>query len=134
MHRVQFDIGLSNGEMITEGKGNYQRIDGELSPWLRALRYIAETGMKITSLSLYAGDGQRWNLPSAGKNPRFKELGDFAVPIGFNFFRKAGLDYTSAGEPTTEERFAVAEAQYPDGRIMQIWINDETMNAWTFYK
>lgn len=134
MHQVLFDIALSNGEMITEGKGNYQRTAVELSPWMRALRYIAESGVKITSLSLYTADGRRWNLPSAGKNPKFKEVGEYPVPISFNFFRKAGIDVDVSGEQTVSDVYAVAEAQYPDGHSMQLWVNDETMSAWVFHK
>ncbi len=135
MHKVQFIIGLSNGEMITEGKGNFQRTAGDLSPYMRALRYIAEQGVKITSFSLYTADGRRWNLPSAGKNPKFKEVGEYPVPISFHFFRKAGIDIDpDDGTQTLTDSFVVAEAQYPDGHTVQLWVNDETMNAWTFYK
>lgn len=135
MHQVQFIIGLSNGEMITEGKGNYQRTAGEHSPWMRAIRYIAESGVKITSLSLYTADGKRWNLPSAGKNPKFKEVGEYPVPVSFNFFRKAGIDIDPDDHSQTlSDVYAVAEAQYPDGKSVQLWVNDETMSAWTFIK
>lgn len=133
MHQVQFIIGLSNGEMITEGKRDYQRTAGELSPWMRALRYIAESGVNITSLSLYTADGKRWNLPSAGKNPKFRECGEYPVPVSFNFFRKAGIDVSPDGSQEVSDVYAVAEAQYPDGHRVQLWVNDETMNAWTFY-
>lgn len=134
MHQVLFTLGLSNGETIAEEKGNFQRIDGELSPWERAKRYIATEGVSITSFSLYTRDGRRWNLPSAAKNPKFKMIADAMVPVSFNFFRQAGIDVSAEGMQLETEIFAVAEARYQDGEVMQIWINDETMKSWVFNK
>lgn len=132
MHKVLFTAGLSNGETIHENKGNFEMIEGALSPWQRLLRYLEETGTTITSLSLYTAAGSRWNLPSAGKNPKFKAFGDAPQPVSFRFFRKMGQDYSSShvkvGGP---DRFSVIEATYQDGRILQVWVDDMTENSWT---
>lgn len=130
MKKVLFTIGLSNGETITEEKGNFETIEGELSPWQRLLSYMAEKDVYITSLSLYTKDGQRWNLPSAGKNPKFKAFADAPKPTDFDFFRKMGGDVMN-GSVTKEEHYTVAEARYEDGTRIQVWVDNETCKSWS---
>lgn len=132
MHEVHFIAGLSSGETITEGNGNFQIIKGALSPWQRLLRYCEETGAHITSLSLATADGKRWNLPSAGKNPKFKAFADAPKPITYRFFRKMGGDVMT-GRVTNEERYAVAEAHYQNGTTLQVWVDKQTQNAWSLF-
>lgn len=133
MNKVQFTASLSNGETIYEGKGNFQVIEGSLSPWQRLFKYVAENKLEITSLSLYYED-RRWNLPSRGKNPRFKEFSDIEQPIGFKFFRKAAKEQRMEnGEPQGEaqlvDKYACIEAEYKNKKL-QVWV-DENQNSWS---
>lgn len=130
MHKVLWIAGLSNGESIYEEKGNFATIKGELSPWQRLLSYIAEQGLTITSLSLYSADGRRWNIPSAGKNPKFKEFANAPKPVSFRMFRKLGADIVNEKQ-VSQDLYTVAEALYEDGTKLQMWVDNETMNAWS---
>ena len=132
LHTVRWSVSLSNGETIHEGKGEYEEKDGELSPWQKLLAHIAECGASITSLTLSTESGATFALPSAGKNPRFKAFADAPKPVGYKMFRKIGVDVVSKdGGMGKEELYTCAEAQYEDGRKMQIWVSEETHNAWT---
>ena len=130
-HKVLFTIGLSNGETITEEKGDYQTIPGELSPWRRAQAYILSNGVSITSLSLYTPDGKRWNLPSAGKNPRFAAFAEAEKPKDFNFYRKMGGEVMGDGSVADQEIYAVIEAKYDGGITLQLWVHNDTHACWT---
>lgn len=134
MHKVLFIAGLSNGETAAEEKGNYQTITGELSPWQRLQRYIADNGVEITSLSLYTRDGKRWTLPSITDRPKFHEFSTARKPVELKFFRKAAMEGNSPKElqeaPKTELH-AVIEAQYDDGSKLQVWVDEETGNSWS---
>lgn len=131
MNKVLFIAGLSNGETVTEEKGNFTTIEGALSPWQRLLSYCADNGVEITSLSLYAKDGRRWNLPSAGKNPKFHAFAVASKPVSYKFFRKMGGDVNpTTGEVTAQEKYAVAEAVYEDGRTIQLWVDDISEVSW----
>lgn len=129
MHKVYFIAGLSNGETATEGKGNFQIIEGALSPWQRLLAYCQEQNVSITSLSLATADGRRWNLPSAGKNPKFRALADAPKPHTFRFFRTMAGNVIG-GQVVPDERFAVIEARY-DSTTLQVWVDDTTGNSWS---
>lgn len=133
MHNVLFIAGLSNGETITEEKGNFQTITGELSPWQRLQKYIQEKGVTITSLSLYTKDGKRWNIPSNGNNPKFKAFGDAPKPISYKFYRRMGADVINNGGLKDEEIYAVVEAEYESVKI-QVWVNDKSFVSWSFIK
>lgn len=131
-HKVLFILGLSNGETITEEKGDYVTIPGELSPWRRASAYIRRSGVSITSLSLYTPDGKRWNLPSMGKNPKFHAFHAAEKPVGFNFFRQIGAEVDKeTGALSDQEQYAIIEAQYHDGTKLQVWVHNETHASWT---
>jgi len=121
--QIKWTASLSNGETVYENKGDYKIIKGELSPWQRLLKYLDKQGVRITSLSLYTDNGKRWNLPSAGKNPKFKVFCDAEQPIGYKFFRKMGADIIG-GEIIKEEIFAVAEADYKNKKL-QIWVSEK---------
>lgn len=132
MHNVFFTIGLSNGETLTEEKGNYVTIPGELSPFQKAKAYIQKTGATITSVSLYSRDGKRWNIPSSGKNPKFSAFAECPKPISYQFFRKMGADVNPEdGSLSNEEVYSVIEATYEDGRILQTWVHNTTFASWT---
>lgn len=132
MHKVHWLVGLSNGENHKEGKGHFQIIPEELSPWQRLLCYCAERKLTITSISLGTDDGRRWNLPSAGKNPKFKAFADAPKPAAYNMFRKVGFDVLKNGERSgDEDRYAVIEARYEDGMALQVWVDDETLASWS---
>lgn len=130
MEKVQWIASLSNGETLHEGKGNFEEINGELSPWQKLLKYLEERDVEITSLSLGTNSGKRWNIPSAGKNPKFKEFADVAKPIGYRFFRKIGMD-TSGANAGKEDLFTCIEAQYSNGVRLQVWVDDESHVSWS---
>lgn len=130
-HTVNWGASLDNGETIYEGKGDYIAIEGELSPWQKLRKRMEDTGVRITSLSLYAADGRRWNLPSAGRNPKFRAFDAAPKPVGYRFFRKMGGDVLPSGDVVDEDRYTCIEAQYEDGRAVQLWVDEKTMNAWT---
>lgn len=127
--KVKWFASLSDGQTVYEDKGEYKVIEGELSPWQRLQKHI-ENGIRITSLSLYTDDGKRFNLPSAGKNPKFKVFADAEMPESYNFFRQAGADVMN-GQAQEIEVFTVAEAIYPDKKL-QIWVSEANPNnCWT---
>lgn len=128
--KVQWSVSLSNGETLYENKGNFQTIEGELSPYQRMLAFIVGKEVKITSMTLYTDDGHRWNLPSAGKNPKFKAFADAEKPVNYKFFRKLGQDVMN-GEKGIPEIYSVIEAQYEDGKKIQVWVDNETFNSWS---
>ncbi len=134
MHKILFTVGLSNGETVTEEKGNFCTIPGALSPWQRLLSYKAEVGAEITSLSLYTKDGKRWNLPSAGKNPKFKEFEHTQKPESFRMFRKIAKESsTLAGLATSQgiDQHTCIEAVYGDGRRLQVWVAEDGLSSWS---
>jgi hypothetical protein len=128
MHKVLWTVSLSNGETHYEEKGNFRTIEGEPSPWRRLLSYLEASGARITSLSLYAADGRRWNVPSAGSNPKFKAFAEAKKPEGFRFFRKIGFDAMGSGADA-QQHFACIEARYA-GHALQVWVDEATLNAW----
>lgn len=141
MNKIYFQCGLSNGETITEHKGAYTITDGKPSPWQRLLSYIEKNNLTITSLSLASGDGKRWNLPSAGKNPKFKAFDDAQKPESYNFFRKMGGDVKSDGSVVNQDLYHVIEAIYRTGNDfvngdpmytrLQTWVDEATGNSWS---
>lgn len=131
LHNVRWSVSLSNGETIHEGKGEYEERDGELSPWQKLKAHLeANEGLRITSLWLTGPSGATFNLPSAGRNPRFKALGDADVPESFRMFRKAAADIID-GATVNGELYTVAEATYASGKRLQIWVDEATGNAWS---
>ena len=134
MKKVLWTVSLSNGETLYENKGNFQMIEGALSPWQRLLSYLAETGTYITSMSLYTDDGKRWNLPSLGRDPKFHEFSVAPKPVGFNFFRKAAIEAKSIEEMKTvppSDLYTVIEATYENKAKLQLWVDEKKQNCWT---
>lgn len=129
-HTVYWIAGLSNGQTITEGKGDFQVIEGELSPWQRLLAFCAANGATITSMSLATADGRRFNLPSAGKNPKFKAFADAPKPLSYKAFRKFGADVTRNSQ-TNKDLFTVIEASYEGGSAIQVWVDEDTLTSWS---
>jgi hypothetical protein len=133
-HNVLFQVSLSNGETFFEGKGDYQEIPGELSPWQRLTKYIAEKNLLITSLSLYTKDGQTFNLPSSGKNPKFRPFEAAQKPLDYNLGRYMAREHSFIGNElkNTEvsDLFTVIEAIYPEYKL-QLWVDENNpKNCW----
>lgn len=126
--RVKWFASLSDGQTVYEDKGEYKTIKGELSPWQKLQENIKKNGLKITSLSLYADNGKRFNLPSAGKNPKFKVFAENPSPDSYNFFRKAGADIFN-GKISSYEVYSVIEAIYTDKKL-QLWVSEANNNVW----
>jgi len=137
-HKVKWHASLSNGGSFFEGKGDFSERKGEKSPWQRLITYTVENKVEITSLSLYTDDGRTFNLPSAGKNPNFKEFVDIEKPIDYNAFRKLGQNHNVVREggearitgSEIADLFTCIEAIYPDYRL-QLWVDEfNTENCW----
>jgi hypothetical protein len=129
MTRLHWSVSLSDGTNAQEGAGDYQNINGDKSPWQRLVAFALTNGLTITALSLRHGD-LAWNLPSAGKSPKFRAFQDIPRPDGFRFFRRAGIDIDPRGGGQVQERFAVAEARY-GGYAVQVWVDQATLASWT---
>lgn len=129
-HTTHWTVSLNNGETLYEEKGDYRILAGELSPWQRLLAYLKEKNLHITSLSIYTEGGKRFNLPSAGKNPRFRAFIDSETPVSYKWFRSYGQEHggLNAGR---EDHYATIEATYADGRCLQIWVDDVTNDSWS---
>jgi hypothetical protein len=133
-HNVKWQVSLSNGETFFEGKGNYQEIPHEKSPWQRLIKYIAENKLKITSIALYTDLGQSFNLPSSGKNPKFKAFLDAEKPIDYNMFRslarEAHVVNMKAEKAKISDWFTTIEAIYSNYKL-QLWVDEQnTKNCW----
>ena len=127
--KITWAVGLSDGSNAYEGKGQFKRVKGALSPWQRLLTHLDKSGLEITSLSLHA-DGMRWTLPSKGKNPKFRAFDDAPKPNDYRYFRKMGADGIG-GQVHNEEFYVVIEAEYDDHRL-QIWVLDkEPYPSWS---
>lgn len=126
--QVRWSVGLSNGQNYYEGKGDFEIVKGEISPWRKLNKHIDKKGVEITSISLYKGN-KRWNLPSAGNQPKFSAFDNAEKPKGYRFFRKVGFDIL--GKDGGEEHFAVIEAQYENYKL-QTWVKDkEPYPSWS---
>lgn len=138
-HNVKFKVSLSNGETYYEGKAPFEEIVNQPSPWQRLIRYTIDKKCTITSLALYTDSGQTFNLPSLGKNPKFKEFATLKEkPIDFQVSRKIATEMdvvkTEAGYNTSNRKVAewytVAEAIYPSYSL-QLWVDEQdTKNCW----
>ena len=129
-NNVKWAIGLSDGNNAYEGKGRYEIKQGGLSPYQRLLKDIKDSGVFITSLSLFTDDGRTWNLPAIGRNPKFRIFNQAEKPMEYRFFRTMGADIMS-GQPTAQDKFAVIEAIYLN-RKLQIWVDENNPdNSWS---
>ena len=128
-HTVKFQVSLSNGETFFEGKGKFQEVAGELSPWQKLMNYIEDNRLEITSLALFTDEGRKFNLPHAGKNPKFapQMKVEFAAPYTFNLFRYIEYNLKGAGGKITSQKvhslFTVIEAIYPKFKV-QLWVDE----------
>tara|TARA_R110000851_G_scaffold96046_2_gene208435 strand:+ start:1929 stop:2339 length:411 start_codon:yes stop_codon:yes gene_type:complete len=130
--KVRWIASLSNGQTLYEERGNFKTIQGELSPWLRLLLYLTENNLAITSIALTFDERTRYNLPSLSKSPKFHAFATAAKPVAFNFFRKMGGDVIDGSiDADTADHFAVIEAQYEGGQVIQVWVDDSNGNTWT---
>lgn len=119
---------LSDGSTFQEGRGEFQVIEGQPSPFQRLLLFVEERNLRVTSLSLYCGD-RHWSLPSAGRNPKFRAFEAAPKPESYRFFRAMGADQAGRNAGV-EDRFAVVEARYASGLAVQVWVEDGTLNSW----
>jgi len=121
-HAVTWKASLSNGETAYEGKGQFEEIDGELSPWNKLVEYIADNDLKITSLALETFDGRTFHVPSAGKSPRFPMFENQPKPNDYRFFNAVTSVIMESGEGDVTSMYRVIEAVYDDHRL-QMWVD-----------
>lgn len=128
-HKVLFRASLSNGETLVEGAPKIKD-DEEGSSWRKLVAYARENGLEITSLCLTTPAGQTFNLPSAGKNPKFKSA-QTEAPEEYLVMRKVGADVDMTGKRDVTDFFTVAQADYGDYKL-QIWVDeDNPRNSWS---
>ena len=128
---VKWSVSLSDGQTIFEEKGEYKSIEGEPSPWQKLQKLIQESGLTITSFCLYTDDGKRWNLPSAGRNPKFRVFDVAEKPKSYRAMRIMGADILG-GQYENEDHYAIAEALYEGGKKLQIWVSEANPeNSWS---
>lgn len=128
-HKALWSVSLSDGSSYQEGKGDYAVIEGELSPWRRLLAFIDDRKLTITSIAIRSGE-LAWNISSMGRNPKFRAFCDAPKPIRCKFFRKMGVDVRGPHKGI-EAHFSVIEAEYADGRKIQVWVDEKTLSSWT---
>jgi len=128
-HKITWLVSLSNGETFSEGVGQFEEIEGALSPWQKLLVYLAENSLQITSLVL-VNNNRTFNLPSAGKNPKFRPFSLSQKPIKYELRRYVSRESNSAEELPSAligEWFTVGVAIYPDYEL-QIWVDENNPN------
>lgn len=129
---VKWKVGLSNGETFYEGKGQFALIKDQLAPWHKLQQYLKDNNLTITSLSLYTDKGQVWNLPSAGKNPKFIMFQDLPQPIEFKYGRRFATDLNIPNSP--REFLVFIEAVY-ETQTLRIIVNEERPEiSWSLVK
>ena len=127
--KIKWTCSLSDGSTYYEGKGEFKKEEGELSPYQKLLKHIQKEDLKITSLGLYNENNRRWNLPSKGKNPKFQAFDKADKPKNYRFFRKVGVDILN-GKAQDEEKYSVIEAEY-DNYKLQVWVkNSKPHESW----
>lgn len=137
--RLKWKVGLSDGNNYIEGIAPFDTVSGELSPWLKLQKYIKENNLTIKSLSLIelfpdARKNRTYNLPSAGKNPKFRAFDIASKPIDYKFFRMVAGDVTSNNNTKIDTEFAVVEAIY-ETYSLQLWVDERnTRNCWVLAK
>lgn len=133
-HSVFFQVSLSNGETFFEEKGKFVTVQGEISPWQKLIKYATENKLEITSLSLYTKDGRTFNLPSAGRDPKFRPFALADKPLDYNFghylARESEIVDGKAINTTPSDWFAVIEAIYEKYKL-QLWVDENNnKNSW----
>lgn len=130
-HNVAWQVSLSNGETVSEGVGRFSETEIEMSPWQKLLVYLSENNLQITSLVL-VNVYRTFNLPSAGKNPKFRRFDMAGKPTGYRCERTIGKDVSVTGEALGgSDWFTIGVAEYPDYEL-QIWVDEnKPENCWT---
>jgi hypothetical protein len=122
--RLFWQAGLNNGETLTENK--FTTKPGDKSPWLQLFDYLNKNNLHITSLCLT--DGKRtFNLPSAGKNPKFSAFANAPKPTQYTYGKVVGQDLKPGAAMDT---YYVIEAGYGSA-FLQLWVSAaNTNNCW----
>ena len=115
--KTRWTVSTSQGLNFTEGNAPYVEILGEPSPWVR----FKNDGHVITSLGMISSDGHIFNLPSAGKRPKFSDFDTQEKPLGYEVWRKVASEIIGDRE---EVHYTVIEAIYQNFKL-QIWVNDD---------
>ncbi len=124
-HRARWVAGLSNGETIMEGKGNFTEIKGRLSPWRRLDQYMMIKKVKMTSLSIHM-DGRIYNLPSLNTENGGEQI------LSYNHYRRIIGDISESGDTKLRKQYIGIEAVYKKYKL-QILVDESGKNksAWT---
>lgn len=132
VHKVKWQVSLSDGQTLFEDKGDFAVVPGELSPWNKLLKYIEDNSLAITSLSLYTDDGRTFNLPSLGKNPKFRAFDLATKPTKLMLERKFAVDADDKDNP---DMFTTICAWYDFENIiikLSIWVSEANPNnSWS---
>ncbi len=138
VHKVKWQVSLSNGQTLFEEKGDFVTIPGELSPWNRLLKYIEDNSLTITSLSLYTDDGKTFNLHSLGKNPKFRAFDLGIKPCKLALERRYASDIDDKANPDLFTTICAWYdlghcAEFGDVKIkLSIWVDENnTNNSWS---
>lgn len=134
---------LSDGSTVIENKGDYQEIEGELSPYLRLRRNCVINKLHITTIRIQVKIDdlpvRTFNLPSL--SPKAKWINKKPLlPIGFDYFRTVEQDMTT--DPTEEglnitatpngyKRYIEIHAYYDDFKLVTIVDEDEGNESWS---
>lgn len=137
--RIFWQVSLSNGETFYDGKGIFVHIEGGLSTWNRLIKYTVENKVLITSLSLFTYDkGEKhprtFNLPSAGRDPKFAPFALAEKPIDFRYGHFLAQEHDVVKNVVVKsvatDWFAYIEAIYPTYKL-QLWVDENnTRNSW----
>lgn len=115
--KIQWIVGLSNGETLIENEGVVSYIAGELSPWHKLQKYIKENELAITSLSLVSKTSvgnRHYNLPNSSQ--KFGGM----VPVSYNCCTYVDTDFLSN---KLYGLYKVAEAIYEDFKV-QLYVSE----------
>lgn len=130
-HNVLFRASLSNGETFTEDKDIHGDDTG--SPWTRLCKYAEENNLTITSLALVTPNGQTFNLPSAGNNPKFK-VAETEKPLSYMVKRSIARNMYLDGRSEVADHFTIAVAQYEAYRL-EVWVDEKNpRNSWSLVR
>ena len=90
-HKVNWTASLSNGETFFEGKGIFEEVENELSPFQKLIKYTAQKEVFITSFGLYCGK-HTYHLPSTTLRYKIGMLDNEIKPIDYRVFRYIDAD------------------------------------------
>jgi hypothetical protein len=136
---------ISDGSIALEGKAPFHVIPGELSPWLRLQRYLADNKLRITGLRIQVEvDGQpirTYNSPSLSPKSRWSYLNP-VLPIRFDYFRRyarpfLAMDVKPGGSMEgiqatgPEEKHIEIHTIYPGFTLITIVEETEGNESWT---